>query len=364
VTTYRFGIVYENTQGHVTFASTLKEAVGSDPQIEAQWIPLSHEPRDRLERLPPFGQNLSMLMAVQARRSLRKSGPKFDALLFHTQQTALLSRSIMSDVPTVLSVDATPKNIDELGAPYGHRVGSMIEEEFKRRMTTRIMTQAALVVPWSEWCRRSIIDDYGIAPERIRTIPAGINLSRWRVRDRRTPGPLRLLFVGAQFERKGGWVLLRALEALSGDWELDAVTKSTELPDDPRIRVRNDLMPNDSRLVELFRRADIFVFPTLGDASPFVVLEAMAAGLPIATTTVGAIPEMLGGEQGASLIPPNDHVALCATLQRLSDDESLRDALGLAARSRVEERYDASHNAESILREMKNLSDQRRDLGR
>jgi len=93
-------------------------------------------------------------------------------------------------------------------------------------------------------------------------------------------------------------------------------------------------------ILELYRRADVFVLPTWREGFPNVVLEAMAAGLPVVATPVGAIPDAVReGEEGL-LIPPRDVQALEAALRQLVESATLRLAMGKRARIRAEEVFD------------------------
>ena len=91
----------------------------------------------------------------------------------------------------------------------------------------------------------------------------------------------------------------------------------------------------------LLRGADIFVFPTryANEGHPYVVLEAMAAGLPIVTTARAAIPETIVDGESGILVPESDPRALAHAIRRLADDPALRARLGAAARARFLERY-------------------------
>jgi glycosyltransferase involved in cell wall biosynthesis len=91
----------------------------------------------------------------------------------------------------------------------------------------------------------------------------------------------------------------------------------------------------------LLRGADIFVFPTryANEGHPYVVLEAMAAGLPIVTTARAAIPETIVDGESGMLVPESDPRALADAIRRLADDPALRARLGEAARARFLEHY-------------------------
>ncbi len=92
------------------------------------------------------------------------------------------------------------------------------------------------------------------------------------------------------------------------------------------------------------------MLPTEADASPHVILEAMAAGLPVISTPTGAIAEMVGDT--GELVPAGRAEPLREAIGRLRDP-ARRERLGTAARARVEERFDARRNARAVIELMK-----------
>jgi glycosyltransferase involved in cell wall biosynthesis len=344
-----FGFVIEQHSGHVTFERLLRAAVDEGGDVAA-WHPLPFAPRGGIERLPPLRGNWAARASARARSAL--TGKSYDALLFHTQAAALLSVGVMKRIPTVISVDATPENFSEVAAAYGHPVGSRATEAAKRAVVRRALRAARVVVPWSEWARRSLLDDYGVDPARIELIRAGTDVARFApAPGPREPGPPRVLFVATEFERKGGELLLEASPRAAGRWELDVVTPAPVASD---VRVHRGLRPGDGRLVALYTRADVFALPTFGDCSPHALIEAMAAGLPVVTTAVGAIPEIVG--DAGVVIPPGDLSALTGALDRLTSSPRARERLGAAARARAEAEFDAARNARRLLDVMREVS--------
>ena len=99
----------------------------------------------------------------------------------------------------------------------------------------------------------------------------------------------------------------------------------------------------------MLARSTVFALPSEIDKSPYSVLEAMFAGLPVVSTPVGGIPEMvLDGETGV-LVPPGDEAAIAAALERLLGDDALRARMGAAARMRAHERFDARKTTAELL---------------
>ncbi len=106
-------------------------------------------------------------------------------------------------------------------------------------------------------------------------------------------------------------------------------------------------------------RADAFVLPSMNENLPLALLQAMAAGMPCIATPVGGIPEMLTEDCGL-LVPPGDAYSLSAAMKRLIDEPSLAAKLGVAARSRAEERFSLSRCAEGHLRLWSDIVGRRR----
>ena len=353
---YHIGLVMEQAMGHVTHHRALMAHAARDPTVRATCMEVPYQADDAWQRTPGINSNLSVLLSLRARRAIRErqaaEGP-FDALLFHTQVTALLSQGLMREVPCVLSLDATPLNRDPVPhavpSPFMRRPNRNAPWEMtKRHLVRRAFVRAAALIAWSDWARNSLVNDYGIDPARIAVIPPGVDLDLWRPRsDNLQPHKPRLLFVGANFERKGGDLLLSAFRTtLAGRAELDIVTPDAAARADgiPGVRVHRDLAINSPALRSLFSASDIFVLPTLNDCTPLAALEAMASGLPIVATDVGAIREIVQDRVSGLLLRPADQRQLAEALRSLVDDAPRRQAMGHAGRDRAEKLYDAQRN--------------------
>jgi glycosyltransferase involved in cell wall biosynthesis len=107
------------------------------------------------------------------------------------------------------------------------------------------------------------------------------------------------------------------------------------------------------RMVELYAEAEVAVVPSLYEGFSLPAVEAMACGLPLVTTTGGALPEVVGAARGRSecalLVPPNDPGALAAALVRALDDAEGRARMGAAGRARVLDRFTWRATAEATV---------------
>jgi hypothetical protein len=351
----RVAFLMEQTLGHVTYTRNLQAADLSGFGITPTWLRVAYDRAAGLDRLPKIGSNWALRGSRRAWSAWRASGGArtFDAAFLHTQTIALLAPLIARRAPVVISLDATPANFDSIGAFYGHdaRPGSALESA-KTAIYRRVFRSATALTTWSQWAKDSLAADYGVKPEQVTVARPGINLAlfpfgRMPHRDEHQ-GPLRILFVGGDFERKGGPLLLDCMEGeLAQRCQLHLVTKA---PVTPRsgVYVYNDIGPNDARLLELYRDADIFVLPTLADCLGVVIGEAMAAGLPMVTTTVGALPEVVQDGTSGILVSPNDKAGLATALLRLAREPELRRRMGQAGRTLAERSFDTRVTAEQI----------------
>lgn len=356
----RLGFALEYSLGHTTHAQNLKRVLETQPAIAPTYVDLPYSGMTGAwTRLPGVRSNWSVRASLGAWLGLRRQARQLDGALYHTQVTSLFAAGLMRQVPSVISLDATPLQYDALGAFYGHAPsGSSRLEALKKRLNQRAFGAARHLVTWSEWAKASLVTEYGVAPEKISVIPPGISTSLWRrPRTARAAGPVRLLFVGADFPRKGGDTLLEAFRLLPPNLaHLTVVTKTQDAGNNlPNVTVRHDVTPNSDALLKLYADADLFVFPTRGDCLPLAVMEALTSGLPVVTTTVGALPEAVTHGETGWIVPPNDAPALAAALQTLAQDAALRQQLSAQAAAVGLERFDADTNYGRLIRTVQGI---------
>jgi glycosyltransferase involved in cell wall biosynthesis len=346
--------VMEQALGHITHTENVRSALREHPEVSASWAIIDFRVTGWARRIPLYRSNWTVRAGLRTRRELRRLArtTRLEAAYFHTQVPAVLAGRWLRRLPSVVSVDATPRQYDQLGEAYGHHPGPAWLERVKWRLNRDCFRRAERVVAFSDWVKQGLVDDYEVAPDKIEVIRPGIDLDRWQVPDRRrTPGsgPLRVLFVGGDFRRKGGPLLLAAFEALRDlDVELHVVTRQ-EVPTVPGCIVHTGVSPNSPELHALFEQADVFCLPTDGDALALVFVEAGASGLPCVATDVGAITEVVRQGETGTVIQPGDLDGLVGALRELLTDDDLRERYGRAARGQAEADYDDRANTRRIV---------------
>jgi glycosyltransferase involved in cell wall biosynthesis len=352
--TLKAGFVIEQTLGHVTHGKNLRESLSEEPDLETEWLDVPFRPSQRLYRTPPVSANWSLRGGLYARNQLMANGwQSLDALFVHTMTVSLFSTPVYEKVPTIISTDATPINTDSLALGYGHRKQPGPVEAVKAALARNALRKAAGYVSWSEWAKQSLVDDYGVAPEKVLVAAPGTEICTFTRSQPRRPGPPRILFVGGDFVRKGGDVLLEAYRRrLRGKAELHIVS-GYAVPEQEGVFRYEGLTANSRDLVDLYTQADVFALPTRADCLAVVLGEAMAASLPIITTNVGAHAEAVQDGVNGLIVPPGDHEALGDALERLIDDRVLREEMGQRGRCIAEQRFDAHKNARAIIEHMR-----------
>jgi len=179
----------------------------------------------------------------------------------------------------------------------------------------------------------------GVDPAKVAVNPYGVNLERFgRLQPKRGQGRIRILFVGEVGVRKGVPWLLKAFARIKRDAELHLVgpvapvfkPMLAQLPLD-RVHLRGPL--RGSALDEEFAAADLFCLPSIEEGFGMVVLEAMAAGLPVVASTATGAADMSAAQP--VLIPPADESALAEALALLIADPEGREVRSVAGRQSV-----------------------------
>lgn len=165
------------------------------------------------------------------------------------------------------------------------------------------------------------------------------------VPDRKGRPTVQFLFLGRIGHRKGAFDLLQAFAALppelrsrarlvfAGDGEVETLREAAK-PYGDSVQVHSwiDAAQRDALLAQ----SDVFALPSYHEGVPMALLEAMATGLPVITTSVGGIPDVIGDQCEGLLIAPGDANALQAAMRTMIENESQRLLLGRHARARAQ----------------------------
>lgn len=237
--------------------------------------------------------------------------------------------------PYVIHTDNTYRISERFYRPWAPMRGKARADWVE--METRTYQHAAFLFPRSEFVRRSMIEDYGCDPNRVVAVGGGANLSAQSIQDKQYNKQIAL-FVGYDFVRKGGDVLLEAWQQVQRSlpnaelWIVGAKRRGRPLQ--PGVKWLGRV--NDrAALADIYAQATVFVMPSLFEPWGHVFFEAMGFGLSCITTNHGAQPEIVADQRTGLLVPPSATVPLADALITLLSDPSRAEAMGRAAHADV-----------------------------
>ena len=286
---------------------------------------------------------LSMVYGKLYRRAILAS--KCDLVFSPVASTEI--GYLRSPVPLIYLSDATFRLMENYYYPLSQVhpltrwAGNHIEK--------RAILNSDILIYASQWAARSAVEHYGASPDKIKVIPFGANMDDVPVRESLGEGSsdarLRLLFVGRDWERKGGQIAFDTLLALHRrgiDAELTVIgcTPGSDFVH-PSLHVIPNLDKNlpgqRADLAEFYRQSDIFLLPTRAECSGVVFCEAGAFGLPVVTTRTGGVPTVVTeGESGFLLPYSAGGEAYAETIAKLWTDRTTYRKMRQNSRDRYE----------------------------
>ena len=292
--------------------------------------------------------------SLRAARLLARRRGEFD--LVHDNQCLGygLLRLPRLGLPTIATIHH-PIQVDralELAEASGFKRVSLRRWYGFTRMQGRVARRLPEVITVSSSSAAQITEHYGVRPDRISTIPIGTDVRRFSPDASVPKVPGRIVATtSADSALKGLGVLVEAFAKVCADYDTAELTVIGKIKPGGTVeqaierygigrRVRFVSELSEDELVRTLRTAEIACVPSLYEGFSLPAVEAMAVGLPLVSTTGGAIPEVAGVHGVTTLaVPPGDAEALAAALGKLLGDPDLRAVLGTAARERAVSRF-------------------------
>lgn len=193
---------------------------------------------------------------------------------------------------------------------------------------------------------------------KISIIPNAIDVTDFDFKtEKKSENFVRLLFVGAIGKLKGERDLIKAL-AMLRDKNLNLKVSFLGYGAESLKSYCDELKITDfieflgavslEERLGFFEKADVFVLPTYAEAMPMSVIEAMAAGLPVISTNVGGIPELIEDGENGFLFECGDVSALAEKILLLAEDKNLRQKVGKKAREKARKQFDLDQYTEKL----------------
>lgn len=229
------------------------------------------------------------------------------------------------------------------------------------------LKRADFVVTCSQFNKKYLLSLCKCIPEeKIHMLYHGIPIDKFDINERKEDDESLILSVGRLVEKKGFPYLIEACKILKergykfkciivGDGtEYNKLNKLVENYNLDKIVILTKALPFDE-IMKLYKKASIFVLPCIialnndRDGIPNTILEAMAFGIPVISTKISGIPEVIEDMKTGLLIKEGDKEILAEAIERLIKDKPLRDKLGKNGRVKVIERFDLEKNTKELI---------------
>ena len=232
------------------------------------------------------------------------------------------------------------------------------------------------VIAVSEKTRLHYLQSGGLPPDKVITLYNGVNISRFKIMDATQTAKLKqelhlplnskiIITVAVLREPKGIQFMIRALPAILeqcpdvhylivGDGEHGAAL--TDLVTALAIKNHVTFAGHRTDIPDLLACCDIFVLPTLKDALPTVLIEALAAGRPIVASNVGGVPEIIENGVNGLLVSPGDPSKLAEACQKLLRDNELCRQIVKAGSATVRQRFNIDSQIQHLSRMYEELT--------
>lgn len=346
--------------GNRTYGSILRDSFASisDIDLDSHWYNSARSlPTRVINKLASLsvpvlnagGRNLDLRRAraewsygrtsrILTERLLRTN--TYDLLHFHTQIQAYGAVELMKRIPTIVTTDMTASLASKQTTTLHPRT-YRINISFDRK----VFAVAEHIAVFTEWARQSVIHDYGIHEGKVSVIPPGARLSTFlqpHFDERRIP---KLLFIGGDFERKGGWDVLDVFTKYFSDMaELHILTKEKLKIQNKNVHVHCGVLPYTLRWHQLIRDADILVVPSYAEPYGLVFQEAAGYGLALIGSRVGGIPEIIVEHQTGFLVDAGSREDLRSRIECLVVDPQRLLTMRRRSLEIATERFDAEKN--------------------
>lgn len=340
--------LFNEILGNATMSRNIARALESMPGLEFDAESLRHDDY-RKYTAPKLlrASNIAETSWVADRRFENLDFTSYDAVILGCFEFLWVVRRVLNKVPVVLFHDTTPVAARRLYAPlaqgFKQKFKNSVLLSLYKTMYAKPFSDTRLFFPRTPWCGRTLQEDFGVDEKRIIPTFTALDLEMWQAKsyDRTAEGKLHLLFVGNEFERKGGGGLLKVWDKLSETCSLTIVSGDPSLDSTLEGRHGIRLLRNVDyeEMPAVFREADVFVFPTLRDQLGIAATEAMASGLPVLARAVGGLPDIVeDGANGFLFSYESVMDDWVESILALSHDRGLVETMGRRARNTAEEK--------------------------
>jgi glycosyltransferase involved in cell wall biosynthesis len=344
---------------HVITGSNQTQDIPVNPQLDVSFL-----------KIPKMPIVKSFLLAANSNRKLSSVRHTANVDITHPQLPLTPNFAVPPHFGKTLvcTVHSTWKGEAEAirGEPYSRLNANekflVSFNWFLRFFEEGMLKRARKIIAVSHFTKWELTNYYKIPENKIRVIHNGVDVNKFKPAvDKRkvkeelgfNPEDIAIVSVGRLYARKGLFTLIESMPAvvkrfknakfiISGKGQSDEMHKLNTYAE--KLGVKDNIIFTgyypDKKLPKLYQAADIFAFSTFYEHHPFAILEALATGLPVVTTTVGGIPETIESGKNGFLVEPFNPKQLGEKILYLLEHPAEAAEMGALARKTILDRFD------------------------
>jgi glycosyltransferase involved in cell wall biosynthesis len=343
--------VYVGIERHVyELATNLKKAKVDIKIITTYWN--GGRQRDEYEGIPIY-------RSVDSRYKYGKIGLIFDLHCYSFGMNLLEYRDLIkqSDIVHALGPISSINDLKTLRIPiitHFHHFESidnpkdLLCKPFHKLIEKNAYKNSTLMFTPSASSKNDLVNKFNINDDHVCVIPHGIDSQKFYPSKTEKKQDIKLLYVGNLEKRKGLYYLIEAIRLVvdkhrnvklflvgKGSEKDELISHISRLQLEEYVQLCGFL--DDDSLLKFYQSSDIFVFPSLKEGFGFVLLEAMACGIPVISTNVSAMPEVVG--DSGILVNPRDPEDLSKKIIFLLENEDQRKVLSQKSLDRIKNHF-------------------------
>jgi len=320
-----------DTMGGISAVVNVYRAAGLFERFRIQYL-TTHCDGNALNKLVIFGRAVATFMSLLLTGRIGLMHVHMSSRASFWRKCVFMLPAFVFRIPTIIHLHGS-----EFVVFYEQECGGLAKR-FVRFVFNTASHIVVLSSAWQEWVQGICSNPNVEAVYNPVLVPE--QPTQWSSRS-----DADVLFLGRLGKRKGSYDLVEAAARLraannefrllmGGDGELENISARAEsLGMANSVKLLGWVRGNDKE--QYLSSARIYVLPSYHEGLPMSVLEAMAAGLPVVSTTIGGIPEAVADGVEGFLVQPGDVSMLADRLKRLLDDDELASRMGAAARNKV-----------------------------
>jgi glycosyltransferase involved in cell wall biosynthesis len=262
---------------------------------------------------------------------------------------------LVKNVKYFVYADATARQFTQLQPMMTNRWSSQGKlppfiDWIYEKGTRRLAGYGGIFLGMNSWYLKALANEFGVPPEQLIELPFGLDVNLWKRKEITVNKPaekgINILFVGDPFVGKGGEILRQiAAEPEFSECVFHFAGRTVDFEDEANCRFYNSLKAESEELLNLFSSCDLFVLPTYADCSPNVAVEALAMGLPVIITDIGATSDIVKDNETGRVVPypPTKEKFRDKILEYMNNPELLKHE-SAAARKRAVEHFDINNH--------------------